>query len=103
MKKYTVELTDINTGACSPVDTICVDDDYTEEDYRNDCSSNGWDIPDNNIVVFVPIPDDLFEIAATLYDGGWRSEDGDDLKSEYGLTEEETERLCEILDEMSKQ
>lgn len=37
--------------------------------------------------------------AAALYDGGWRAEDRDELISEYGLTEEEVNELCEILTE----
>lgn len=37
-----------------------------------------------------------FEVAA-LYDGGWRSEDKEDLISEYGFSEEEAEKICEAL------
>lgn len=37
--------------------------------------------------------------AAALYDGGWRAEDRDELISEYGLTEEEVSKICEILAE----
>ena len=40
--------------------------------------------------------------AAALYDGGWRFEDKDQLVEEYELTEEETEKLCEILAELGK-
>ena len=35
--------------------------------------------------------------AAALYDGGWRSTDRDQLMSEYGLTPEEADRICEVL------
>lgn len=86
MKHYQVELEDINTGACLSVDNITVDDDYTPEDYRNDCYDNGCAIPWNVNVIFVPFCDYLDRIADTLYDGGWRSEDADELKAEYGLT-----------------
>ena len=33
--------------------------------------------------------------AAALYDGGWRSEDKEELMSEYGLSE--ADELCEAL------
>ena len=35
--------------------------------------------------------------AAALYDGGWKAEDRDQLIEEYELTEEEADRICEIL------
>lgn len=35
--------------------------------------------------------------AAALYDGGWRSEDKEELMAEYELTEEEAEAICEEL------
>ena len=35
--------------------------------------------------------------AAALYDGGWRAEDRDQLIEEYELTEEEADKICEIL------
>jgi hypothetical protein len=35
--------------------------------------------------------------AAALYDGGWRSEDKEELMSEYGLSEDEADELCEAL------
>lgn len=38
--------------------------------------------------------------AATLYDGGWRSEDKEDLMAEYEMTEEEAEEICEQLKEI---
>ena len=40
--------------------------------------------------------------AAALYDGGWRAEDRDHLIKEYELTEEEADKLCEILEELEK-
>ena len=35
--------------------------------------------------------------AASLYDGGWRSEDKEALMAEYELTDEEAEEICEEL------
>ena len=40
---------------------------------------------------------DFTSSAAALYDGGWRSEDKNDLIQEYDITEEEAETLCTIL------
>lgn len=40
---------------------------------------------------------DFTSSAAALFDGGWRSEDKDDLIQEYDITEEEAETLCTIL------
>ena len=45
---------------------------------------------------------DYLASAATLYDGGWRAEDRDQLAEEYELTEEEADKLCEILSEIEK-
>ena len=38
--------------------------------------------------------------AASLYDGGWRAEDRDQLISEYGLTEEEADEICKELTDL---
>ena len=40
--------------------------------------------------------------AASLYDGGWRAEDRDQLITEYGLTEEEADEICEGLREIEE-
>lgn len=40
---------------------------------------------------------DYRQIAASLYDGGWRSADIAEMVEEYGLTEEEARTICEIL------
>lgn len=40
---------------------------------------------------------DILSAAAALYDGGWRSEDRDDLMDEYGLTGDEADQVCEAL------
>ena len=32
-----------------------------------------------------------------LYDGGWRSDDYEELKAEYGFTDEEAKQVCEQL------
>ena len=46
---------------------------------------------------------DILSAAASLYDGGWRSEDRDDLIEEYGLTGVEADKLCEALAEYDHQ
>ena len=40
--------------------------------------------------------------AAALYDDGWRSTDRDQLMSEYGLTPEEADGICEVLAELEQ-
>ena len=40
--------------------------------------------------------------AAALYDGGWRKDDKEELISEYDLTNDEAEKICEILADMEK-
>lgn len=39
---------------------------------------------------------------ASLYDGGWRAEDRDELIAEYDLTEEEADNICEGLREITE-
>lgn len=39
-------------------------------------------------------------VAAALFDGGWRKEDGEQLMHEYGLTDEQTAVICELLADM---
>ena len=46
---------------------------------------------------------DILSAAASLYDGGWRSDDRDDLIEEYGLTGDEADKLCEALLEYDHQ
>lgn len=43
---------------------------------------------------------DYRDMAGSLFDGGWRCDDAEDLKREYDLTDEETEKICEILEEL---
>lgn len=40
MKEYVVWFTDHETGATSPIDNITESDNYTADDYINDCMSN---------------------------------------------------------------
>lgn len=47
--------------------------------------------------------EDIEMSAASLYNGGWRSEDADQLKEEYQLIEEETEELVEALRKIESQ
>ena len=42
---------------------------------------------------------ELETAAASLYDGGWRASDGEELKKEYGLTDDELEVIVEKLNE----
>lgn len=41
--------------------------------------------------------------AASLYDGGWRAEDRDQLIDEYNLTEEEADEICRGLAEVEEE
>lgn len=43
-----------------------------------------------------------FQQCAALYDGGWRSADADQLRTEYDLTEEETQELCAALADLEE-
>jgi len=40
---------------------------------------------------------DYGSAAAALYDGGWRAEDREQLQAEYDLTDEEVERIVDLL------
>ena len=40
---------------------------------------------------------DYESAAAALYDGGWRVEDRDQLKVEYDLSDEDVERIADLL------
>lgn len=42
---------------------------------------------------------ELETTAASLYDGGWRAADREELKDEYGFTDEELEVVTEKLKE----
>lgn len=43
---------------------------------------------------------DYRQVAASLYDGGWRAEDGDELQQEYNLTNEELANITNELEDM---
>lgn len=45
---------------------------------------------------------DYITSAAALYDGGWRAEDKEQLIQEYGLTEEEADKLTERLADLEE-
>ena len=45
---------------------------------------------------------DVSGSAAALYDGGWRSADADQLRTEYNLTEEETQELCAAIADLEE-
>ena len=40
---------------------------------------------------------DYGSMAAALYDGGWRADDKDQLKVEYDLTDDDVERIVDLL------
>ncbi len=42
---------------------------------------------------------DYESMAAALYDGGWRAEDKEQLQAEYGLTDDDVERIVDLLAE----
>lgn len=39
------------------------------------------------------------DIAASLYDGGWRAKDREQMIGYYTLTEDEADVICELLEE----
>lgn len=45
---------------------------------------------------------DIATSAAALYDGGWRAEDRDQLITEYVLTLEDAEAICEALKDIEE-
>lgn len=45
---------------------------------------------------------DVSSSAAALYDGGWRSADAEQLRTEYDLTEKETQELCAALADLEE-
>ena len=46
--------------------------------------------------------EDVQRMAEALYDGGWRAEDHDQLMSEYDLTSDEADALCEALQDIEE-
>lgn len=38
---------------------------------------------------------------ASLFDGGWRAEDREELKTEYGFSEDELDSICSDLADMA--
>lgn len=47
--------------------------------------------------------EEIRDTAGCLYDGGWRSEDKDDLIYEYKLTTDQADYLCECLAEIEEE
>ena len=45
---------------------------------------------------------EIEQAASSLYDGGWRSEDREQLIQEYDLSEREANEICKLLDELDK-
>lgn len=52
MKEWHVYYMDLKTGACSPIDTITVLDNYTPDQYRKDCEANDCDICEGGFILF---------------------------------------------------
>ncbi len=56
----------------------------------------------------ITVPVELLDIsevesmAASLFDGGWRSSDRDELMLEYGFSRTDAELICSYLDELCK-
>ena len=46
---------------------------------------------------------DIESSAAALYDGGWRSDDREELIAEYQLSEDEADAICKKLKEYENQ
>lgn len=46
---------------------------------------------------------DIESSAAALFDGGWRSDDREELIAEYQLSEKEADCICEKLKEYENQ
>ena len=46
---------------------------------------------------------DYRQMAASLYDGGWRAEDKVTLKNEYSLTEKEAQAIYDELKDIDKE
>ena len=46
---------------------------------------------------------EIFAAAKSLYAGGWRVTDKEDLKKEYNLTEQDAEGIAEYLDSIEKE
>lgn len=46
---------------------------------------------------------DYATMVASLYDGGWRTEDREQLVSEYNLTAEDADNICKALEEMEEE
>lgn len=44
-----------------------------------------------------------YQVAPSLYDGGWRAEDRDEMKHEYDLSDEELDIICEALENIENQ
>lgn len=65
MKKFEVNFTDARTGATSPIDTIVAGDDYTPQQYLEDCENNGVEWGDGKIF-FTEIEE--MEVVFTGYD-----------------------------------
>ena len=46
---------------------------------------------------------DYEQVAASLYDGGWRAEDAEELQQEYKLTDEEMSSILKELERFEQE
>ena len=69
---------------------------HGEVGYRITLKTEFWDREDGSMP-------DYESMAASLYDGGWRYDDHDELIREHGLTEEEADKICDLLAEYEEQ
>ena len=67
--------------------------DFYDDEYEDDIPLYGEGEPDNRPKTEA----DFDSMASALYDGGWRAEDRDDIKSEYELTDDEADKICDRL------
>ena len=56
-----------------------------------------WDSCESSLNI-----EDMQRMAEALYDGGWRAEDHDQLMSEYDLTSDEADAICEALKDIEE-
>lgn len=103
-------LTDGKAAYVEALDAYLVNDlDYVI-DYAKDWKAGTGDFcgcgagENDELVIDVrDVIEDYDQTAASLYDGGWRAEDRDDIKDEYDFTDAQVDRICEKLAEYAAQ
>lgn len=74
----------------------------SEPDMQFSRAHDAWLVDNVDFVDVKDVIEDYDQVAASLYDGGWRAADRDDIKNEYDLTDEQTDKICEKLAEYEK-